>query len=135
MYLALIPDEQTTKALRAFAPALPYDAHCTIIHSKSLLPAGLPLPQWPNKSLGNVESFAEGVALFGGKTKVSVLKLRINFELGFLRRLSEMILCENSVCWSSEWAFSPHITLGGADVQLVGEPPALLRFDRMEWRP
>ena len=135
MYLALIPDEQTTKALRAFAPALPFDAHCTIIHSKAPLPAGLPLPEWPIKNLRNVETFTENVAIFGGKVKVSVLKLRINFELNFLRRLAEMILREHFISWSKEWAFSPHVTLGGADAQLVGEPPAVLRFDRMEWRP
>ena len=135
MYLALIPDEQTTKALRAFAPALPPNAHCTIIHSKAQLPAGLPLPAWPNKSTENVETYPEGVAVFGGKFKVSVLKLRVTFELDFLRRFTELLLRENFIPWSAEWAFSPHVTLGGADAQLVGEPPALLRFDRMEWRP
>ena len=136
MYLALIPDEQTTKALRAFAPALPSDAHCTIIHSKIPLPAGLPLPKWPNK-FNNVEVYAEGVAAFGGKTKVIVLKLRITFDLAYLRGSAEQILTEqrHSIPWSKEWAFSPHVTLGGASAQLVGEPPALLRFDRMEWRP
>ena len=134
MYLALIPDEQTTKALRAYAPALPSAAHCTIIHSKAKLPVGMPLPQWPNKSLGNIETFAEGIAIFGGKLKVSVLKLRVTFELDFLRRGTELVLRENFIPWSSEWAFSPHITLGVGHAQLVGEPPALLRFDRMEWR-
>ena len=137
MYLALIPDEQTTKALRAFAPALPSDAHCTVIHSKAPLPAGLPLPVWPNLSVRNVETFPEGVAVFGGKIKVAVLKLRIVFELAYLRGSAEQIFLESrpSIPYSSEWAFSPHVTLGGAGAQLVGEPPTLLRFDRMEWRP
>lgn len=138
MYLALIPDEQTTKTLRAFAPALPSDAHCTIIHSKAQPPErGLSLPKWPNLSLRNVETFPEGVAIFGGRVKVAVLKLRIVFELAYLRGSAEQIFLESrpSIPWSSEWAFSPHVTLGGADMQLVGEPPAVLRFDRMEWRP
>lgn len=137
MYLALIPDEQTTEALRAFAPALPPDAHCTIIHSKAPLPAGLPLPKGPSLNLRNVETFPEGVAVFGGKVKVVVLKLRVVFELAYLRGSAEQILAEqrHSIPWSKEWAFSPHVTLGGADAQLVGEPPAVLRFDRMEWRP
>lgn len=137
MYLALIPDEQTTKALRAFAPALPSDAHCTIIHSKAPLPTGLPLPKWPNFNLRNVETFPEGVAVFGGKVKVAVLKLRVVFELAYLRGSAEQIFTEQrrSIPWSKEWAFSPHVTLGGAGAQLVGEPPAVLRFDRMEWRP
>lgn len=135
MYLALIPDEQTTEALRVFAPALPSDAHCTIIHSKAPLSAGLLLPAWPNKSTENVETYSEGVAIFGGKVKVSVLKLRVTFELDFLRRFTEMLLRKNFIPWSTEWAFSPHVTLGAADALLVGDPPALLRFDRMEWRP
>lgn len=139
MYLALIPDEQTTKALRAFAPALPSDAHCTIIHSKAPLPAGLPLPEWPNLNLRNIETIPEtnGIRLYGGKNKVVVLQLRLCFELTFLRARAEQILTEqrHSIPWSKEWAFSPHVTLGGADAQLVGEPPAVLRFDRMEWRP
>lgn len=137
MYLALIPDEQTTKALRAFAPALPSDAHCTIIHSKAPLPAGLPLPKLPHPLIRNVETFPEGVAVFGGKVKVAVLKLRIVFELAYLRGSAEQIFLEErpSIPYSSEWAFSPHVTLGSADAQLVGEPPALLRFNRMEWRP
>lgn len=137
MYLALIPDEQTLKALRAFAPALPPDAHCTIIHSKAPLPAtGLLLPKWPNLNLRNVETFPEGVAVFGGKIKVAVLKLRIVFELAYLRGSAVQIFLEQrpSIPYSSEWAFSPHVTLGGAGAQLVGEPPALFRFDRMEWR-
>lgn len=137
MYLALIPDEQTLKALRAFAPALPSDAHCTIIHSKAPLPAGLPLPKWPPPSMRCVVTPTEGVAVFGGMVKVKVLKLRINFELAYLRGSVEQIFLESrpSIPYSSEWAFSPHVTLGGAGAQLVGEPPALLRFDRMEWRP
>lgn len=137
MYLALIPDEQTTEALRAFAPALPIDAHCTIIHSKAPLPEGLSLPKWPPPSMRCVVALIEDVAVFGGMVKVKVLKLRINFELVYLRGSAEQIFLEArpSIPYSSEWAFSPHITLGGADAQLIGEPPALLRFDRMEWRP
>ena len=81
------------------------------------------------------ETYPEGVAVFGGKFKVSVLKLRVTFELDFLRRFTELLLRENFIPWSAEWAFSPHVTLGGADAQLVGEPPAVLRFNCMEWRP
>ena len=136
MYLALIPDEQTTKALRAFALALPSDAHCTIIHSKAPLPAGdLPLPDRLNKGFKNVETYADGVAIFGSKVKVAVLKLRITFELVGLREQVERICQAHNISWSREWAFSPHVTLGGADARLIAEPPAVLRFDRMEWRP
>ncbi len=137
MYLALIPDEQTTKALRAFAPALPSDAHCTIIHSKAPLPAGLPLPELAKLNGSYVCATPQTITVFGGKYKVKVLKLAINVELAYLRAYAEQILTEqrHSIPWSSEWAFSPHITLGGAGAQLVGDPPALLRFDRMEWRP
>lgn len=140
MYLALIPDEQTTKALRAFAPALPSDAHCTIIHSKALLPEkGLPLPPMSNAELFNikiVETESARIEIFGGKYKVRVLKLKLNYELSYLRTGAEQILTEqrHSIPWSKEWAFSPHVTLGGAGAQLAGEPPTLLRFDRMEWR-
>lgn len=141
MYLALIPDEQTTKALRAFAPALPSDAHCTIIHSKTLLPEkGLLLPHMSNAELFNieiVETEPAGIEVFGAKYKVRVLKLKLNYELSYLRAGAEQILTEQrpSIPWSKDWAFSPHVTLGGASAQLVGEPPAVLRFDRMEWRP
>ncbi len=135
MYLALIPDEQTTKALRAFAPALPSDAHCTIIHSKAPLPAGLPLPEWSKLNESFVCAAPQGVSIFGGKYKVRVLKLALNVELDYLRAYAVHSLAEKHIVWSSEWAFSPHVTLGGADAQLVSEPPALLRFDRMEWRP
>ena len=153
MYLALIPDEQTTKALRAFAPALPSNAHCTIIHSKAPLPAGLPLPEWREldvlfssgdrawslavtKLNGSFVCAApQGVSVFGGKAKVRVLKLALNVELDYLRAYAVHLLAEKHIVWSSEWAFSPHVTLGGADAQLVGEPPAVLRFNCMEWRP
>lgn len=137
MYLALIPDEQTLKALRTFAPALPSDAHCTIIHSKAPLPADLPLPDYLKINGAYACAAPFGVAVFGGKHKVKVLKLAMNVELTFLRAGAEMLLSEQrrSIPWSSEWAFSPHVTLGGADTQLVGEQPALLRFDRLEWRP
>lgn len=133
MYLALIPDEQTTKALRAFAPALPPDAHCTIIHSKAPLPMGLPLPAWPGRDV--IETFAGELATFGSKVKVAVLKVGLNLDIDYLRRCAELILAARSIPWSSEWAFSPHVTLGGAGAQLIGDPPALLRFDRVEWRP
>lgn len=137
MYLALIPDEQTTKALRAFAPALPSDAHCTIIHSKAPLPVDLPSPKWPKLNGSYVCAAPQDTAVFGGKYKVRVLKLALNVELQYLRAYAEQILTEqrHSIPWSSEWAFSPHVTLGGTNAQLVGEPPAVLRFDRMEWRP
>lgn len=137
MYLALIPDEQTLKALRAYAPTLPLDAHCTIIHSKAPLPAGLPLPGYCKLNGSYACAAPAGVAVFGGKYKVKVLKLTLNVELAFLRAGAEMLLSEqrHSIPWSKEWAFSPHVTLGGADAHLVGDPPALLRFDRMEWRP
>lgn len=135
MYLALIPDEQTTKALRAFAPALPSDPHCTIIHSKAPLPAGLPLPEWPKLNGSYVHTAPQGLAVFGGKNKVRVLKLALNTSFDYLRAYAVHLLAEKHIVWSSEWAFSPHVTLGGSDAQLVGEPPALLRFDRMEWRP
>lgn len=135
MYLALIPNEQTTEALRAFAPALPPDAHCTIIHSRAPLPAGLPLPEWPKLNGSFVRAAPQGVSVFGGKYKVRVLKLVLNVELDYLRAYAVHLLAEKHIVWSSEWAFSPHVTLGGAGAQLFGEPPALLRFDRMEWRP
>ncbi len=128
------PDEQTTKALRAFAPALPSDAHCTLIHSKAPLPVGLPLPEYRKLNGSYACAAPQEVTIFGGKYKVKVLKLALNVELGYLRAWAELFLTEHSISWSSEWAFSPHITLGGTDAQLVGEPPALLRFDRMEWR-
>ena len=133
MYLALIPDEQTLKALRAFAPALPSDAHCTIIHSKAPLPAGLPLPKW--RIAGHVYTASQGVECFGGKHKIRALTLVPNTELNYLREYAVLILSPARIPWSKEWAFSPHVTLGGADAQLVGEPPTMLRFDRMEWRP
>lgn len=137
MYLALSPDEQTTKALRAFAPALPSDAHCTIIHSKSILPVGLPLPKWSKLNGSFVYATLQGIETFGGKHKVRVLKLALNAELVYLRSYAEMVFTEQrySIPWSKEWAFSPHVTLGSAAVQLIGEPPAVLRFNRMEWRP
>ena len=135
MYLALIPDEQTTKALRAFAPALPSNAHCTIIHSKAPLPTGLPLPTWPKLNKSLVCAAPQGVEVFGGKHKVKVLKLALNSEFEYLRVYAEMRLIEVDISWSREWAFSPHITLGGAGAHLADEPPALLRFDRMGWRP
>ena len=137
MYLALIPDEQTTKALRIFAPALPSDVHCTIIHSKAQLPTGLPLPDYRKINGSYVCAAPQSVETFGSKHKVRVLKLAMNVELQYLRAYAEQILTEqrHSIPWSKEWAFSPHVTLGGAGAQLVGEPPALLRFDRMEWRP
>jgi hypothetical protein len=135
MYLALIPDEQTTKALRAFAPALPTDAHCTIIHSKARLPVGMPLPEWSKLNGSFVYALSQGLAVFGGTAKKSVLQLRADYELVSLRERAEKLLTAHHFFWSKEWAFSLHVTLGGADAQLVGEPPALLRFDRMEWRP
>lgn len=133
MYLALIPDEQTTKALRAFAPALPSDAHCTVIHSKASLPAGLPLPEWPNLNLRSVETEVLGAAIFGGKVKVAVLKLRIVYDLVYLRGCAEQIAQRHDISWSKEWAFSPHLTIGSAVP--IGAVPEVMRFDRMEWRP
>ncbi len=135
MYLALIPDEQTTKALRAFAPALPPNAHCTIIHSKAQLPASIRLPPWTKLNGSYVYATSQGAEVFGGKHKVRVLTLVPNVEFNYLREYAVRALTKAHISWSKEWAFSPHVTLGGADAQLVGEPPAVLRFDRMEWRP
>jgi len=135
MYLALIPDEQTIKALRAFAPALPSNAHCTIIHSKTALPVGLLLPEWPKLNGSYVCAAPGEIATFGGKYKVQVLKLALNAELEYLRSYAEAALYTRQIPWSKEWAFSPHVTLGRTDTPLVGEPPVMLRFDRMEWHP
>lgn len=137
MYLALIPDADSCAALGRFAPSLPSDAHVTIIHSKADPKARvngvLTVPKWS----GSVVLNAGAVAVFGGRSKVLVLKLIISAELCALREQAENILRDAGLPWSAEWPLSPHVTLGGSPIKIastVGEAPTTLRFDRMEWR-
>lgn len=127
MYLALLPDADSITALKRFAPALPDDAHVTVIHSKAPKQA-LPLPIWS----GALTLKTNGVASFGWKSKL-VLRLNVlNDELIAVRTQAQTILHDASLVWSAEWLFSPHITIGSQRAKLA--PPATLRFDRMEWR-
>ena len=128
MYLALLPDTDSLAALRHFAPALPTDAHVTVIHSKAHSSAPLPISYWSHAL--TLETGA--IALFGGRNKVLVLKLSINAELQAIRTQTETILRDAGLVWSAEWLFSPHITIGSQLAKMA--PPATLRFDRMEWR-
>jgi len=144
MYLALIPDADSLAALRRFAPSLPSDAHVTIIHSKAQSSAPLAGPYWSH----GMTLKTNGVAVFGGRSKVLVLRLNVlNAELtanlaadlclsplSVLRTQAETILRDAGLSWSKEWPFSPHVTLGPPIYGLLGEAPATLRFDRMEWR-
>lgn len=130
MYLALIPDADSLAALRRFAPSLPSDAHVTIIHSKAQSIVPLAVPYWSRA----MTLKTNGVAAFGWKSKVLVLRLNVlNDELIALRSQAETILRDAVLPWSKEWLFSPHVTLG-KPLTTIGEAPATLRFDRLEWR-
>ena len=128
MYLALLPDADSLAALKRFAPALPNDAHVTVIHSKAHSGAPLPIPKWS----GALTLKTNGVASFGWKSKL-VLRLNVlNDELIVIRAQTETILRDANLPWSAEWPFSPHITIGSQRAKMP--PPATLRFDRMAWR-
>ena len=139
MYLALLPDAESLAALKRFAPSVSDDAHLTIIHSKANPEAWangvapLAVPKWSR----GMTLKTNGVAIFGWKRKVLVLRLNVlNDELVALRSQAETILRDAGLPWSAEWPFSPHITLDGPPIygRVVGEAPTTLRFDRMEWR-
>lgn len=128
MYLALLLSPESEAELRRFAPDAPTDLHLTIIHSKSELVVGLPLPSVALPIIG------QGISTdsFGPPTKrVKVLKIDSD-PFWELRRQAEAILHKRYIPWSTQWNFSPHLTLGKSGYS--GSLPIALTFDRLEWR-
>lgn len=125
MYLALLPDADSLAALKRFAPALPADAHVTVIHSNSY-PLPPAIPAWH----GALVLETDTIAVFG-RNKLG-LKLKLSADLHRIRAEAEDILRAAGLPWSKQWPFSPHITIGSQRAKTA--PPATLRFDRMEWR-
>lgn len=147
MYLALLLSPESEAELRRFAPDAPVDLHLTIIHSKTdirqaaaatrvhnlgeqpqTISAGLPLPSVALPIIG------QGVSTdwFGPPTKrVKVLKI-CSDPFWELRRQAEAILRTRYIPWSTQWNFSPHLTLGKSGYS--GSLPITLTFDRLEWR-
>jgi len=129
MYLALIPDADTIKVLKAYSPNLPEDVHLTVIHSKVIFDIEkLPLPDSVKLP---ITAAVAGAAVFGGKNKVNVLKCHAT-PLLELRAWAERVLLAQQLSWSSEWTFSPHVTVG----KQVSSATKwnFLRFSRLEWR-
>ena len=128
MYLALLLSPESEAELRRFAADAPADLHLTIIHSKETRELAPPLPSVMLPMIG------QGVSTdwFGPPTKrVKVLKI-CSDPFWELRRQAEAILRARYIPWSTQWNFSPHLTLGknGYSSSL----PVALTFDRLEWR-
>lgn len=133
MHLALIPDDKTIEALRRFAPQLPSDPHCTIIHAKRKLGAlKLPLPDWA--VAGSYFVGANGLHVFGYVKKVRVLILHPSRSFKSLHAGAEGILRDAGIAWSAERPFSPHVTLGSVGDELCGDAPQVFGFSRLKWR-
>lgn len=147
MYLALCLSPESEQAIRTAVPAAG-ELHLTVIHSpepystydlwyktmpsdarQALKEAALGLLPTP------CDCKVLGTALFGGKTKVTVLQLVMNEHLEKLRSLAEAVLFDASIPWSKQWVFSPHITLGRGLPEIASSAfSSVVTFNRMEWR-
>jgi len=128
MYLALLLSLESEAELRRFAPDAPANLHLTIIHSKETREMAPLLPSVALPIIG------QGVSTdsFGPPTKrVKVLKI-CSDPFWELRRQAEAILRTRYIPWSTQWNFSPHLTLGKNGYS--GSLPVTLTFDRLEWR-
>jgi len=128
MYLALLLSPESEAELRRHALDAPANLHLTVIHSKETRELALPLPSVTLPIIG------QGVSTdsFGPPTKrVKVLKINSD-PFWELRRQAEAILHKRYIPWSTQWNFSPHLTLGKGGYS--GSLPVALTFDRLEWR-
>jgi 2'-5' RNA ligase len=150
MYLALRLSPESEQDIRngllwdKEEPVTPSDEfHLTVIHSPestiklknhtseawdSLKAAGATLIDEP------LVAHSEGLVTFGGRIKVAALKLNLTNRLDVFRTLAEAVLFEANIPWSTQWGFSPHVTLGRGKVKLTDTFPSVVTFNSMEWR-
>lgn len=139
MYLALLFAPESEKLLRDWLPSLG-KLHVTVIHSKQAMPVStsvqtlkdLPLPDLQIPIISEVVKFA----VYGPPNqRTQVLEL-VSDPFWALRRNAEKILHSRYIKWSSQWPFSPHVSLGAVrpeDMKRL-RLPLQLRFNRLEWR-
>ena len=77
---------------------------------------------------------SEGLVTFGDRIKVTALKLNLTNRLDVFRTLAEAVLFEANIPWSTQWGFSPHVTLGRGKVKFTDTFPSVVTFNSMEWR-
>ena len=150
MYLALRLSAESEQDIRngllwnKVEPVTPSEEfHLTVIHSpestiklkkhtseawEALKAAGAMLTDEP------LVAHSEGLVTFGGRIKVAALKLNLTNRLDVFRTLAEAVLFEANIPWSTQWGFSPHVTLGRGKVKLTDTFPSIVTFNSMEWR-
>ena len=150
MYLALRLSPESEQDIRngllwdKVEPVTPSEEfHLTVIHSpestiklkkhtseawEALKAAGAMLTDEP------LVAHSEGLVTFGGRIKVAALKLNLTNRLDVFRTLAEAVLFEANIPWSTQWGFSPHVTLGRGKVKLTDTFPSVVTFNSMEWR-
>ena len=150
MYLALRLSAESEQDIRngllwdKVEPVTPSEEfHLTVIHSpestiklkkhtseawEALKAAGAMLTDEP------LVAHSEGLVTFGGGIKVAALKLNLTNRLDVFRTLAEAVLFEANIPWSTQWGFSPHVTLGRGRVKLTETFPSVVTFNSMEWR-
>jgi 2'-5' RNA ligase len=150
MYLALRLSAESEQDIRngllwdKVEPVTPSEEfHLTVIHSpestiklkkhtseawEALKAAGAMLTDEP------LVAHSEGLVTFGGRIKVAALKLNLTNRLDVFRTLAEAVLFEANIPWSTQWGFSPHVTLGRGKVKLTDTFPSVVTFNSMEWR-
>lgn len=154
MYLALRLSAESEQDIRngllwdKVEPVTPSEEfHLTVIHSperahslvtsyaersseawEALKAAGAMLTDEP------LVAHSEGLVTFGGRIKVAALQLNLTNRLDVFRTLAEAVLFEANIPWSTQWGFSPHVTLGRGKVKLTDTFPSVVTFNSMEWR-